>query len=343
MNLKEKILGKTGIKVRILGFGGIPIQRVSEREAINVIKHCHDLGINFFDTARNYTTSEERIGKALENIRDNVIIATKSLGRTQEDLNKDLETSLKDLRTDVIDIFQLHNVSTREAWEQITSQNGALRALYKAHDEGKVRHIGITSHNTSILTEIVKEQTFETVQIPFNYLSTLPSEELLKYCKKSNIGTIIMKPFGGGAFTSASTALKYILREENVDVVIPGMMSIDEVEENVKIASGSYALNSEELRIINRDKTELGDQFCRTCDYCQPCPQKIYISFGLNLTTALKRMGYSSRFDELYQDVKSKASTCIDCGECETRCPYHLPIRKLLPARIKSFEENLKV
>jgi len=170
----------------------------------------------------------------------------------------------------------------------------------------------------------------------------LPAEELLNLCKKSNIGNIIMKPIGGGAFSSASTALKYILREENVDVVIPGMMGIHEVEENVKIASGSYDLSSEELEIIKNDKAELGNQFCRTCDYCQPCPQKIYISFALNLTTALKRMGYSSRFEELYQDVKSKASTCIECGECEVRCPYHLPIRKLLPARIKSFEKNLK-
>ena len=342
MNLKEKILGKTGIKVNVLGFGGIPIQRISEKGAIKVVSHCYDLGINFFDTARCYTVSEERVGKALENVRDNVIIATKSLGRTKEDLINDLETSLRDLRTDVIDVFQLHNVSTKETWEQITSQNGALEALYKAHDEGKVRHIGITSHNTSILTEIIKEQIFETVQVPFNHLSTLPAEELLNLCKKLNIGNIIMKPIGGGAFNSASTALKYILREENVDVVIPGMMSIYEVEENVKVASGSYDLSSEELEIIENDKSELGNQFCRTCDYCQPCPQEINISFALNLATILKRMGNSSRFEELYQDIKSKASTCIECGECEARCPYHLPIRKLLPVRIKSFKKNLK-
>ncbi|WP_455277040.1 aldo/keto reductase [[Eubacterium] cellulosolvens] len=340
--MEERILGKTGIKVKVLGFGGIPIQRVSEKEAIKVISRGYDLGINFFDTARNYTISEERVGKALENVRDNVIIVTKSLGRTKKDLIKDLEASLRDLRTDVIDIFQLHNVSTKEAWKQIKSQNGALEALYKAHDEGKVRHIGITSHNTSTLTEITKEQIFETIQIPFNYLSTLPAEELLNLCKKLNIGNIIMKPFGGGAFSSASTALKYILKEDNVNVVIPGMMSIHEVEENVKIASGSYELSSEELNIIEKDKTELGNQFCRTCDYCQPCPQEIYISFGLNLANALKRMGYSSRFKELYQDLKSKISRCIDCGDCEARCPYHLPIRKLLPARIKSFEKSLK-
>ena len=151
-----------------------------------------------------------------------------------------------------------------------------------------------------------------------------------------------MKPIGGGAFNSASTALKYIFREENIDVVIPGMMSIYEVEENVKIASGPYDLSSEELEIIENDKAELGNKFCRTCDYCQPCPQEINISFALNLATILKRMGYSSIFEELYQDIKSKVSTCIDCGECEARCPYHLPIRKLLPVRIKSFEKNLK-
>ena len=341
--MNEKVLGKTGLKVKTLGFGGIPIQRVSEKEAIRVIRHCYDLGINFFDTARCYTVSEERVGKAMEDKRDDIIIATKSLGRTKEELFNDLETSLRELRTDWIDLYQLHNISNKETWQQVNSSNGALEAMYTALDDGRIRHLGITSHNTSLLTEIVKEQIFETVQVPFNYLATLPSKELLHISQKMKVGTIIMKPFGGGTFSSADAALKFILGNEKIDVVIPGMMSTAEVVENVSIASGPYILNSKDLELIERDRIELGNQFCRTCDYCQPCPQEINISFTLNVDTILKRMGCSSRFKELYQEVKEKVATCTECGECEAKCPYHLPIRKLLPVKVNSIEKDLNI
>jgi len=177
--LKERILGRTGLKVRPLGFGGIPIQRVTEDEAIQVIRRCYELGINYFDTARAYTVSEERIGKALEDVRDDVFIATKSGRRAKDEVLQELETSLTNLRTDWIDVYQLHNVSSKDEWEQVTSPGGALEALYQARDEGKIKHLGITSHNPTLLTEIVKENIFETILIPYNYLATLPAEELL--------------------------------------------------------------------------------------------------------------------------------------------------------------------
>lgn len=342
--LKEKTLGRTGLKVKTLGFGGIPIQRVSEEEAIQVVRRCYELGINYFDTARWYTNSEERIGKALEDVRDEVFIATKSARRTKDGVLKELEISLENLRTDWIDVYQLHTVSSREEWERVITPDGALEALYEARDEGKIRYLGITSHDPPLLTEIVKEGIFETILIPYNYLTTLPAERLLPLCHRINVGTVIMKPFGGGAFSNANTALKFILRNENVDVVIPGMMSVEEVEENVTVASGSYTLSDEELKLIEKDKAELGSQFCRACYYCQPCPQEIPISFVLRAESQfLKLTGWTPRLERQFQDAEAKVATCIKCGECESRCPYHLPIRELLPVKIASLEKRLEM
>jgi len=331
--LKEKLLGRTGLKVKTMGFGGIPIQRVTEDEAIKVIRRCYDLGITYYDTARAYTVSEERIGKALKNARDNVILATKTQALTKEAALADLEISLKNLGTDHVDIYQLHNVSSEEEWEKIKAPEGALDAMYIARDKGKADHIGITSHNIRLLNKIVKENSFETVLIQYNYLSRQPVEDFLRLCRKENIGTIIMKPFGGGAFSNARTALKFVLSNENVDVVIPGMASVSEVEENIRVASGSYSLTEEELQLIEKDRVELGDQFCRGCDYCQPCPQEVPISLVLRAQSLVTRMGHTSRLQKMLRESKEKSTKCIECGTCETRCPYKLPIRELLKAR----------
>ncbi len=196
--MKENCLGRTGLTVRMLGFGGIPIQQISESDAIRVIRYSVKRGINYFDTARNYTVSEERIGKALVDLRDNVIIATKSSRRDEQGVLEELDVSLNNLQTDWIDVYQLHNVSSRAAWEQVKAPHGALAALDKAKDQGLIRHIGITSHDPKLLTEIVKEEIFETIMIPFNYLTSLPADELLPLCRALNVGTVIMKPSGGG-------------------------------------------------------------------------------------------------------------------------------------------------
>ena len=340
--LDEAILGRTGLKVKKLGFGGIPIQRISEKETIEVIRRCYELGINYFDTARSYTVSEERVGKALEDIRDDVFIATKSNKRTKDGVLEELEISLKKLRTDYIDVYQLHNVSSNDDWEKVTSPNGALEALYEARDKGKIEHLGVTSHNPAVLTKIVKENLFETIQIPFNYLSTMAEEELLPSSQKMNIGTIIMKPFGGGTFSNPNVALKFILKNKNVDVVIPGVSNISEVEENVAISAPPYDLNTEELAIIEKDKKELGNQFCRACEYCQPCPQEIAISMVLRAETFLKRLKGTASIKDLFRDVVDEVSTCTECGECESRCPYHLPIIKMLPVKVKLIEKEVQ-
>jgi len=214
--LKERVLGRTGLKVKPLGFGGIPITGVPEDEAIKVIRRCYDLGVDFYDTSRDYGVSEERIGKALKDVRNSVILTTRTqpFSLTKEAALADLETSLKNLRTDHVSIYQLHLV-TPEGWERIKAPEGALEAMYVALDSGKADHIGITSHNILFLEKIVKENIFETVMIQYNYLSRQPAEEFLRLCREKNIGTIIMKPFGGGTLSNARLALKFVLSNEN--------------------------------------------------------------------------------------------------------------------------------
>jgi len=307
------------------------------------VRHCYESGTNYFDTARAYTVSEERIGKALEDVRDQVYLATKSGRRTKERLLEELEISLRNLRTDWIDVYQLHGVSSREQWDRITSRGGALEALQEARDQGKIRHLGLTSHDPALLTEIVKQDVFETIMIPYNYLSTLPAEELLPLCRKMNVGTVIMKPFGGGAFSDARIALKFLLGNDDVDVIIPGMMRIAEVDENVALGLGQYSLSKEEQDLIERDRRELGNQFCRACNYCQPCPQEIPISMVLRWETFEKRMGWSDRLGNRLMEAADKADTCIECGDCESKCPYELPIRELLSAKTESIRKRLQL
>jgi predicted aldo/keto reductase-like oxidoreductase len=342
--LKETVLGKTGLKVQRLGFGGIPIQRVSEEEAIAIVRRCYELGINYFDTARGYTVSEERIGKALEGVREKVIIATKSGCRTRDEVLKELETSLRNLRTDYIDVYQLHGVSSKEVWDQVRAPKGALEALCEARDQGKIRHLGITSHDPKLMLGIVTEGIFETLLIPYNFLATLSGEDLLPLCRKLGVGTIIMKPFGGGAFTNTATALKFLLADRNVNVVVPGMMTVQEVEENVAVAIGSHRLTVEDHRLIEKDRKELGGEYCRGCDYCQPCPQKIPISFVLRTETQfLRRMGWSPHLEGQLHVAEELVPTCRKCGECESRCPYHLLIRELLPVKIVSLKRRIEM
>ena len=341
--MQETVLGRTGLKIKRLGFGGIPIQRVSEEEAISVVRRCYELGIKYYDTARAYSVSEERMGKALEDVRDDVIIATKSGRRDGKGMLEELDISLGNLKTDYIDVYQLHNVSSHDAWEKIKKPDGALEALYRAKDKGKILHLGITSHDPKVLTEIVKEDIFETIMIPYNYLTYQPEEELLPLCKEVNVGTIIMKPFGGGAFSKANTALKFSLGKEFSDVVIPGVAHISEVEENVEIASGLYHLTDEELELIEKDRKELDREFCRACGYCQPCPKGVPISYVMRAESQfLKRMGWRPGMEEQIANAVKATYECIKCGACEDRCPYNLRIRMLLPQKAHSLRKLLE-
>ncbi|MGB9791446.1 MAG: aldo/keto reductase [Thermacetogeniaceae bacterium] len=327
--MRYRKLGRTGLQVSEIGFGGIPIQRISRQEAAAVINRAIDLGINFFDTARNYTDSEEKLGAVLRERRDEVIIATKSMARTKDEMAADIRKSIETMRVDYIDIYQMHNVKDRESLEKVLSEDGALAALKEAKEKGLIRHIGVTGHVKSFLIDVIKTGEVETVQFPFNPIETDGAEELLRLAQETNTGVIVMKPLAGGAFKNPTLSLRYILTHP-VSVVIPGMDSVKQVEENAAVGNAPLELSPEERKTLEEEVARLGKTFCRRCEYCQPCPQ------GIDIPMVFLLDGYYQRYDlkewarQRYEGLKVKADACQECGECEEKCPYSLPIRRML-------------
>ncbi len=325
----QRRLGRTELQVSVVGFGGIPIQRIDIACADKLVNHALDLGINFFDTARAYSDSEEKIGLALKNRRDEAIIATKSMARDKQAMAADIETSLETMGVDCIDLYQLHNVKDKETIEQIMGADGALAALKEAKEEGKIKHIGVTGHIRDILLEIMQTGELETVQFPFNPVEASDSGKLFDLAEKMDMGVIIMKPLAGGALTNGKTALSFIL-EHPVTVAIPGMDCIEQVEENASVGISPRPLSQLEREELARIAAKLGTRFCRRCEYCLPCPQ------GIDIPTLFLLDGYYTRYNlqdwakQRYQTIEIKADDCSECGECEERCPYSLPIREML-------------
>ncbi len=331
-------LGQTGMMVSRLGFGGIPIQRVSEEEAVAIVKRCLDLGITYFDTANAYTTSEERIGKAIKGRRQEVILATKSHLRTREGIEKHLKLSLERLGTDYIDLYQFHQVGDPKALEAILEPDGPMAVLEKAKKAGVVKHIGVTSHQIDTAKDAVKSGRFETLMFPFNFITREPAEELLPLCREHGVGFIAMKPLAGGMLDNASLAFKYLWQFPDV-LPIPGIERIPEIEEIVHLLAKPPELTEAEQDEIQRLRDELGTQFCRRCDYCQPCNTGIPISTVMTISSALKRLSLEKVFTGNFANAIEKAKQCIECADCEARCPFHLPIRELLIDGINCFEE----
>ena len=326
--MEYRILGKTGLKISRLGLGGIPIQKIDAEGARALIGELMSRSVNFIDTARGYTVSEEYLGYALEGVRDRFVIATKSTSRTKEAMAKDIDISLEKLRTDYIDLYQIHNPSAGEL-EQVLAPGGALEALTEAKAAGKIGHIGITLHSAELFARSLDLPFVETIMFPYNIVET-QGEELIKKCAEKNIGFICMKPLAGGAIEDADTALRFIVSNPDVTVVIPGMADAAEVEQNVRATSDTTPLNPEEITKIVNIREHLGTNFCRRCNYCAPC------SVGINIPAVFLLEGYYSRYDlkewanVRYAGLAKTASDCIDCGACEPRCPYNLPIREML-------------
>jgi predicted aldo/keto reductase-like oxidoreductase len=327
--MKYKMLGKTGLNVSVIGFGGIPIQRVEEEKAKAIVSRAMDLGINFFDTARGYTDSEAKLSLVLPKRRKEVIIATKSLARTREGMAADIVTSLKNLKVDYIDLYQVHNIRDEASLEQVLSPDGALAALREAKKEGLVRHIGITGHLKDFLVEALKTGEFETVMFPFNPIERNDVPSLIDFALKANIGLIAMKPLAGGAFQNTELALRFILQYP-VSTVIPGMDEISQVESNARLGDSLLPLSAEEKSILDKEVKETGSIFCRRCEYCQPCRQ------GIDIPTVFLLDGYYTRYDlkewatGRYRNMPVRADACLDCGECEEKCSYGLPRRRML-------------
>ncbi|RLE53855.1 MAG: aldo/keto reductase [Candidatus Methanomethylicota archaeon] len=335
-----RVLGRTRLKVSILGFGGIPIRTLTLNEAVKVVRRAYEVGVNFYDTARNYVDSERKIGAALKDVRSEVYIATKTASRSYEDAMKDLEVSLAELGTSYIDVWQLHGVNNFETLERVLASDGALAALKDAKQDGRVRFIGITGHRPDVLVRAIETGEFDTVQFPFNYLSTEAGKELIPRAEELDVGMIVMKPLAGGELSSARAALRFIVQYP-ISTVIPGMKSIEEVEENAKTLFEEWKLTDEDLKIIDEDKQRLDKIFCRGCMYCLPCPQEIPISSLLRVESIIRRIGVTDSVRKIYEKAKEKVPNCVRCRQCEEKCPYNLPITEMLPKKLAWLEEVL--
>ncbi len=326
--MEYRILGKTGLKISRLGFGGIPIQKIDAEGTGKLIGELVKEGVNFIDTARGYTVSEEYLGFALEGVRERFVLATKSMARTKEAMARDIDISLKNLRTDHIDLYQVHNPGAKDL-EQVMAPGGALEALYEAKAAGKIGHIGITLHSVDLFRQAVDLPWVETIMFPYNIVET-QGEELIVQCARNNIGFICMKPLAGGAIEDAATAMRFVVSNPDVTVVIPGMADPAEIAQNVSATSDTTPLTAEEQQKIAGIKELLGTNFCRRCNYCAPC------TVGINISAVFLFEGYYSRYDlkdwasDRYSQLAKTASDCIECGVCESRCPYNLPIREML-------------
>ena len=337
----EKIrLGRTGMMVTRLGFGGIPIQRCTEAEAVKVVRKCLELGINFYDTANGYSTSEERIGKALKGRRQDVFIATKTFARSREEIKEHLDLSLKRLGTDYIDLYQFHQVADMEAMKRVLDpENGLMKTFEEAKKAGKIRHIGATAHKLDTAKELVKSERFETVMFPFNFVTCEPADELLPLCKQHDVGFIDMKPMAGGMLEDPVVAFKYLLQFPDM-VVIPGIEKPQEIEQIVKIYEGSHDMTPAEERKMQSLRDDLGTRFCRRCDYCQPCEQEVPISILMTFPSFVKRLPPDWYLkNPMIRGMMEKAADCTQCGECEARCPYNLPIREMIQESYDLFEQ----
>lgn len=320
-------LGSTNIELNRVGFGGIPIQRITQEDTNLVINELINQGINFIDSARGYTVSEEYIGNAIEGKRDKFILATKSMSRSYDDMIRDVNISLNNFKTEYIDLYQLHNLKPDE-YDGIFDDDMAYEALLKCKEEGKIKHIGITSHSIDTIKKAVNSGKFDTIQFPYNIVED-QADEIFKEANKNGIGIIVMKPLAGGAIDNAKLAIKYILSKDYIDVVIPGMDSVDQVIENTSVLNNLNITDEENLEI--KDIIEkLGNRFCRRCEYCMPCP------VGINIPMNFLLEGYYSRYNlkewskDRYKSLDVNASNCIECGKCESKCPYELHIREML-------------
>ncbi|MGN0759771.1 MAG: aldo/keto reductase [Candidatus Ventricola sp.] len=326
--MEYAMLGKTGLRISRMGFGGIPIQKTDAQVTRALMEELVAHGVNYIDTARGYTVSEAYLGEALCGLRDRFVLATKSMARTKEAMARDIETSLANLRTDHIDLYQVHNPSLKEL-EQVCAPGGALEALLEAKAAGRIGHIGVTAHMAAVFERALTLPWVETVMFPYNIVET-QGEALMKRAHEQGVGFICMKPLAGGALEDAALAMRFIAQNPDVSVVIPGMCDVREVRQNIDAFENTAPLTQEELARIGTIRKELGTQFCRRCNYCQPCTAGISMSGIFVLEGYLNRYGLGDWAKQRYAAMAKKAGDCVGCGVCETRCPYQLPIREML-------------
>lgn len=329
-------LGKTGITVNKNGFGALPIQRISTGDAVKLARRAYDAGITFFDTARFYTDSEEKLGEAFDGMREKVYIATKTAAVTAEEFRKDLEISLNNLRTDYIDIYQFHNPSFCPKPEDGT---GLYEAMLEAKAQGKIRHIGITNHRLAVAEEAIASGLYETLQFPFCYLANERDLALVQMCKEAGMGFIAMKALSGGLITNSAAAYAFEAQYENV-LPIWGVQREHELEEFISYIDNPPMMTEEIAALIAHDREELSGEFCRGCGYCMPCPAGIEINNCARMSLMLRRAPSDAQLTPEMQEKMKKIEDCLHCGKCRSKCPYGLDTPTLLA---KNYEDYKRV
>ena len=336
LNMKNVRLGKTEIVVDKNGFGALPIQRISEEEAVYLLHKAYDGGMRLFDTARFYTDSEAKMGKAFHGMRDKVVIASKTMAKNVADFHKDLETTLSDLRTDYLDLYQFHNPPF---CPKPGDENGLYEAMTEVVQKGYVRHIGITNHHLAIAHEAVDSGLYETLQFPFCYLSGEKELELVNKCRERDMGFIAMKALSGGLITNSYAAYAFLSQYDNV-LPIWGVQREKELDEFLKYVELPPAMNDDIAEFIEKERHDLQGDFCRGCGYCMPCPADIEINNCARMSLLLRRSPKELQLTEEVQAKMKKIENCIHCDRCKKKCPYGLDTPGLLQ---KNYEDYINV
>lgn len=337
--MQKVILGKTGIEVSKNSFGALPIQRISKKDAVYLLQKAFYQGINYFDTARAYSDSEEKLGAAFSYIREKLIISTKTAAQTGEDLKKDLEESLRMLKTDYIDIYQFHNPAF---CPKPGDGSGLYEAAEEAKKEGKIRHIGITNHRIAVAKEAIESGLYETMQFPFSYLSSEADLEIVEMCRKADMGFIAMKALAGDLIHNSACAYAF-MDQPQFDHVVPiwGVQRESELDEFLSYQACPPTLTEALQKEIEKDRKELSGDFCRGCGYCMPCPAGIEVNNCARMSLMLRRAPQEGWLSEEWQEKMKKIEGCLNCGHCKSKCPYGLDTPELLKKNYEDYKTFL--
>lgn len=335
--MRDVTLGSTGITVPQNGFGALPLQRIEEEDAVALLRAAYAGGMRYFDTARAYSNSEHRVGLAFEGMRDQVFIATKTMGRTPEAFWADLGTSLAELRTDYIDVHQFHCVDQAYAPGDGT---GMYECMLEAKAQGKIRHIGVTAHKIEMAFDCVRSGLYEVLQFPLSYLSGEREYELVEACRQANMGFVAMKGLAGGLINNSRAAMAFMAQFEGV-LPIWGVQRMQELQEWLSYQDDTPALDKEVRAFIERERAELAGDFCRGCGYCMPCPQGIVINQCARISLMLRRAPSSAWLTEEWQQAMEATQSCTECRACTAKCPYELDIPALLKKNYADYQRVL--
>lgn len=330
-------LGKTGIIANKNGFGALPIQRIDQSESAAILLKAYQNGFNFYDTARFYTDSEEKIGQALGGVRDRIYIASKTMAVKPDDFREQLNASLKTLKTGYLDIYQFHNPSF---CPKPGDGSGLYEAMLEAKDKGLIRHIGISNHTLSVAVEAVESGLYETLQFPFSYLATEREIELVKLCQERNVGFIAMKGLAGGLITNSAAAYAFLAQFSNV-LPIWGIQREKELDDFIRYTRNPPVLNEELFSFIENDKKMLSGGFCRGCGYCLPCPAEIDIPTSARMSLMIRRAPTSVYLNQEWQEKMRRIEDCIECNHCKDNCPYGLDTPQLLRDNWEDYRKHI--